>query len=106
MPDTAGQYLVYVSERAERDLDDIPSRSDRFSAAIETLAVNPERGHVLREDLSRCRSLVLSHGHGGYRAVYQVFEDIRAVVVFAIGPHRTVYDTARRRYPPPKPEAE
>jgi hypothetical protein len=51
-------------------------------------------------------SLELTKTGDGFRAVYRWNREAHYVVVFAVGPHRTVYATAATRFPPPEPERQ
>ncbi len=95
---TSERYQVILLDGAQRDGARIPSLKPRISKALLTLKERPDRGHPLAGPLSGCRSLVLSHSQGGYRAVYLVQAETCRCFILAIGPHATVYDVAARRY--------
>jgi len=94
---------VLLSEAARADLARYPHLAARFASRIETLAARPDRGHPFTGILAGTRSLELTHRDGGFRAVYRWNRVSSYVIVFAIGPHATVYATATGRYPPPAP---
>jgi len=99
-------FAVVLTRHARQDLLAAPGLRSRIARALMTLEDRHERGHRLSGRLAACRSLVVSHSHGGYRAVYTVEPLRRVCVVFAIGPHATVYEVAERRYPPPAVEGD
>jgi mRNA-degrading endonuclease RelE of RelBE toxin-antitoxin system len=94
---------VYLAEAARADLTRYPHLAARFASRMQTLGVRPDRGHPLTGVLAGTRSLELTHQGGGFRAVYRWNRAENYVLVFAIGPHATVYETAAERYLPPKP---
>jgi hypothetical protein len=53
--------------------------------------------------LNGTRSLELTRQGDGFRAVCRWNRESGNLIVFAIGPHATVYETATERYPPPEP---
>lgn len=102
----ASPFRVELTADARDDLSKLPGHAPQFIKKLATLTTHPRRGHPLRQDLKHERSLELTRAGGGYRAVYHVFEPVRTVVVYAIGPHKTVYDTAQKRHPAPEPKSE
>ncbi len=53
--------------------------------------------------LAGTRSLELTRQGGGFRAIYRSNRKGNYVLIFALGPHVTVYQTATERYPLPEP---
>jgi mRNA-degrading endonuclease RelE of RelBE toxin-antitoxin system len=96
---------VFFTEAARTDLKRYPHLAARFESRIQTLAARPDRGHLLSEALAGTRSLELTRQRGGFRAIYRWNREPNYVLVFALGPHATVYQTATERYPPPEPSA-
>jgi mRNA-degrading endonuclease RelE of RelBE toxin-antitoxin system len=96
-PEPAG--LSYTSQ-ALSDLQRLRGHARRFLKQLESLRQRPDRGHLLRSELYPSRSLVLSYESGGYRAVYLYDERSNRCLVYAVDEHATVYDAARRRFPP------
>ena len=96
-------FRVELTADAKDDLRELPGRAPQFIKKLATLTTHPERGHPLRQDLKHERSLELTRAGGGYRGVHNVYEHAGVVVVYAIGPHKTVYATVDRRYPSPEP---
>jgi addiction module RelE/StbE family toxin len=94
----APAYAVSLTAAAAEDLLAMRSLARRGLTMIHGLRTRPDRGHPLSGELAGCRSLELTHAQGGYRAVYTVRDETLEVQVIAIGPHRTVYQTARDRY--------
>jgi len=97
---------VFFTEAARTDLTRYPHLAARFESRIQTLAARPDRGHPLTAALLGTRSLELTRQGGGFRAVYRWNREGNYVLVFALGPHATVYQTATERYPPPEPSAD
>ena len=97
---TPSPYRVHLTDAAKKDLAAEPGLAPRILRKLATLAERPVRGHPLSGRLAGCRSLELSQKQGGYRAAYYVLDAERLCIVFAIGPHATVYKAANRRYPP------
>ncbi len=98
-------FRVNLTAEARDDLRKLPGHAPQFIKKIQTVAEQPNRGHPLRQGLRHDRALNLTGGQRGYRAVYHVFAPVRTVVVYAIGPHKTVYDTAQKRHPAPAPDS-
>src|SRR5581483_2428753 len=95
---TNERYEVVLSGGAQNDMDARPGLYPRIANALLTLEDRPERGHPLTGALRGCRSLILSHSQGGFRAVYILRRAQRRCVVLAVGPHATVYAVAAQRY--------
>ncbi len=97
---------MLFSQAARADLKRYPHLATRFQSRIQTLGARPDRGHPLTAALAGTRSLELNRQGGGFRAVYRWNREGNYVLVFALGPHATVYQMAMERYPPPEPSAD
>jgi len=79
-----------VLERAEQDLASLDKEvARRIVKKLKWLAENIES--VRREPLTGNLSDFLKYRIGDYRAIYQVLEDERILVIYEIGHRREVY---------------
>jgi len=89
-------YEVAIDHRALRELSDLPDQvRKRMIARIRALADDPRSvtTQQLQGRLRHLRKLRV----GAYRAVYSVDDDIREVIVLAVGHRRDFYDAVARR---------
>ncbi|OGO73646.1 MAG: addiction module antitoxin [Chloroflexi bacterium RIFOXYC12_FULL_59_14] len=83
-------YRLQVLERAEQDLASLDKEvARRIVKKLKWLAENIES--VRREPLTGSLSDFLKYRIGDYRAIYQVLEDERILVIYEIGHRREVY---------------
>ena len=83
-------YRLQVLERAEQDLASLDKEvARRIVKKLKWLAENIES--VRREPLTGNLSDFLKYRIGDYRAIYQVLEDERILVIYEIGHRREVY---------------
>jgi mRNA-degrading endonuclease RelE of RelBE toxin-antitoxin system len=92
-------YQLILHSAAENDLSDLPQRlqSDVVFKHLPKIATAPYKSGISkRGKLSKLRGYNFGP-KGGYRIVYTILEELRQVMVIAIGPHDQAYRRAERR---------
>lgn len=95
------QARVELTKAARKDLKDLRHDLKRALREINSLEVNPTKGHTLKGSLLGARALEFSlKGGGQYRAIYYIHEAGMIIVcfVFMVGPHENIYRDAESRY--------
>ena len=69
-----------------------PEVKKQFNDALSTLKDNPYSGKPLREELNFLRSFKIKR----YRVIYQVDDNLRHIVVVALGHRRDIYEVATK----------
>ncbi len=69
-----------------------PEIKKQLKDALSTLKDNPYSGKQLREELNFFRSFKIKR----YRVIYQVDEDLKHIIVVALGHRRDIYEIATK----------
>jgi mRNA interferase RelE/StbE len=81
-------YRILYTREAKRNVEKLdPSVRKLIRKAIESLAVNPEKGKPLSYELAGLRSLRTSD----YRVIYRIRGGELVIIVVAVGHRREIY---------------
>ncbi len=81
-------YRILYTDEAKKNIGKLdPSVSKLIRKAIESLAVNPEKGKPLSHELAGLRSLRTSE----YRVIYRLKGGELLILVVAVGHRREIY---------------
>ena len=69
-----------------------PEIKKQFKDALSALKENPYSGKLLREELNFFRTFKIKR----YRVIYQVDDNLRHIVVVALGHRRDIYEVATK----------
>ncbi|MBA3643310.1 MAG: type II toxin-antitoxin system RelE/ParE family toxin [Chloroflexia bacterium] len=92
-------FEVEILPAAQKDLKVLKPHEAQAIRAVLKLENDPMLGHVLQGSLRGVRALEFNlKGGGTYRAVDTIPGSDRVCVVFLVGPHENIYQTAERRW--------
>ncbi len=81
-------YRILYTEEAKKNIGKLdPSVRKLIRKAVESLAVNPEKGKPLSYELAGLRSLRTS----AYRIIYRIKGGELLIIVIAVGHRREIY---------------
>jgi len=81
-------FRILYTEEAKKNIEKLDSSVRKLiRKAIESLAVNPEKGKPLSHDLAGLRSLRTSD----YRVIYRIRGGELLIIVIAVGHRREIY---------------
>jgi mRNA interferase RelE/StbE len=82
-------FRILYTEEAKKNIEKLdPSVRKLIRKAIESLAVNPERGKPLSYELAGLRSLRTSD----YRVIYRIKGGELLIIIVAVGHRRDIYN--------------
>ena len=91
-------FDLQLTTSAQKDLDGLKEIRAAVIQELLVLKEQPEKGHLLKQNLQGIRSLEFAiKGSGQYRAAYLVLETAVVCLIIAVGPHENFYDLVARR---------
>jgi len=92
-------FEVEILPAAQKEIKALKHHEAQAIRAVLKLENDPMLGHVLQGSLRGVRALEFTlKGGGAYRALYTILGSDRVCVVFLVGPHENIYQTAERRW--------
>lgn len=91
-------FDLQLTTSAQKDLDGLKEIRSAVIHELMALKENPEKGHLLKQNLQGIRALEFAiKGSGQFRAAYLVLETAVVCLIVAVGPHENFYDLVARR---------
>jgi len=87
-------YRIKLTPTAIRSFSDLHPAvvKKQFKTALNALKDNPYSGKLLREELDLFRTFKIKR----YRIIYQVNDNLRHIIVVALGHRRDVYEVTTK----------
>ncbi len=90
-------YQVFLSKKAKKQYKNLDRHiQDKFKLNLQQLEEKPHEGFSLSGKYADLRYIKLSHKGVNYRAVYDISEDEKLVLVIFMGTRENFYKELRR----------